>query len=134
MIQQLDDSNFMLYAAANYDNPQCYDTDEFYDDLKRFKYLKRLLNRYKETGELKERLILNHLTVIYNVFGSTPATRLLFFKLDGYYDLLKPFLVLMGLMPDKVENIGPMNLTFNDIDIHMDERIIKVLRKIWWQN
>jgi len=130
MIQQLDDSNFMLYAAANYDNPQCYDTDEFYDDLKRFKYLKRLLNRYKETGELKERLILNHLTVIYNVFGSTPATRLLFFKLDGYYDLLKPFLVLMGLMPDKVENIGPMNLTFNDIDIHMDERIIKVLRKI----
>jgi len=133
MIQQLDDSNFMLYAAANYDNPQCYDTDEFYDDLKRFKYLKRLLNRYKETGELKERLILNHLTVIYNVFGSTPATRLLFFKLDGYYDLLKPFLVLMGLMPNKVENIGPMNLTFNDIDIHMDERIIKVLRKIWWQ-
>jgi len=130
MIQQLDDSNFMLYAAANYDNPQCYDTDEFYDDLKRFKYLKRLLNRYKETGELKERLILNHLTVIYNVFGSTPATRLLFFKLDGYYDLLKPFLVLMGLMPNKVENIGPMNLTFNDIDIHMDERIIKVLRKI----
>jgi len=98
--------------------------------LKRFKYLKRLLNRYKETGELKERLILNHLTVIYNVFGSTPATRLLFFKLDGYYDLLKPFLVLMGLMPNKVENIGPMNLTFNDIDIHMDERIIKVLRKI----
>ena len=80
-MQQLDDSNFMLYAAANYDNPQCYDTDEFYDDLKRFKYLKRLLNRYKETGELKERLILNHLTVIYNVFGSTPATRLLFFKL-----------------------------------------------------
>jgi len=129
-MQQLDDSNFILYAAANYDNPQCYDTDEFYDDLKRFKYLKRLLNRYRETGELKERLILNHLTVIYNVFGSTPATRLLFFKLDGNYDLLKPFLVLMGLMPDKVENIGPMNLTFNNIDIHMDERIIKVLRKI----
>jgi hypothetical protein len=129
-MQQLDDSNFILYAAANYDNPQCYDTDEFYDDLKRFKYLKRLLNRYRETGELKERLILNHLTVIYNVFGSTPATRLLFFKLDGNYDLLKPFLVLMGLMPDKVENIGPMNLTFNTIDIHMNDRIIKVLRKI----
>ena len=65
-MQQLDDSNFMLYAAANYDNPQLYDTDEFYDDLKRFKYLKRLFNRYKETGELKERLILNHLIVIYN--------------------------------------------------------------------
>ena len=82
-MQQLDDSNFMLYAAANYDNPQCYDTDEFYDDLKRFKYLKRLLNRYKETGELKERLILNHLTVIYNVFGSTPQQDYYFLNLRG---------------------------------------------------
>ena len=78
-MKTLDDSNFLLYAASNYDNPQCYDTDEFYDDLKRFKYLKRLFNRYKETGELKERLILNHLIVIYNVFGPMPATRLLFF-------------------------------------------------------
>ena len=129
-MQQLDDSNFMLYAAANYDNPQCYDTDEFYDDLKRFKYLKRLLNRYKETGELKERLILNHITVIYNVFGPTPATRLLFFKLEGYYDLLKPFLVLMGHMPEKVENIGPFDRTYKDVDIEMEESIIKVLRKI----
>ena len=129
-MQQLDDSNFMLYAAANYDNPQLYDTDEFYDDLKRFKYLKRLLNRYKETGELKERLILNHLTVIYNVFGSTPATRLLFFKLEGYFNLLKPFLVLMGHMPDKVENIGPFDRTYKDVDIEMEESIIKVLRKI----
>ena len=129
-MQQLDDSNFMLYAAANYDNPQCYDTDEFYDDLKRFKYLKRLLNRYKETGELKERLILNHITVIYNVFGPTPATRLLFFKLEGYYNLLKPFLVLMGHMPEKVENIGPFDRTYKDVDIEMEESIIKVLRKI----
>ena len=129
-MQQLDDSNFMLYAAANYDNPQCYDTDEFYDDLKRFKYLKRLFNRYKETGELKERLILNHLIVIYNVFGSTPATRLLFFKLEGYYHLLKPFLVLMNHMPDRVENIGPENKTFLDVDIEMEQSIIKVLRKI----
>ena len=129
-MQQLDDSNFMLYAAANYDNPQCYDTDEFYDDLKRFKYLKRLLNRYKETGELKERLILNHLTVIYTVFGSTPATRLLFFKLEGYFNLLKPFLVLMGHMPERVENIGPFNRTYKNVDIEMEESIIKVLRKI----
>jgi len=127
---QLDDSNFMLYAASNYDNPHCYDTDEFYDDLKRFKYLKRLLNRYKETGELKERLILNHLTVIYNVFGSTPATRLLFFKLEGYYSLLKPFLMLMGQMPDLVDAIGINNKTIKNVDIEMNMGIIKVLRKI----
>jgi hypothetical protein len=129
-MQQLDDTNFMLYAAANYDNPQCYDTDEFYDDLKRFKYLKRLLNRYKETGELKERLILNHIIVIYNVFGPTPATRLLFFKLEGYYSLLKPFLVFMNLMPDLVIGIGINNKTIKDVDIEMNMGIIKVLRKI----
>ena len=129
MIQQLDDSNFMLYAAANYDNPHCYDTDEFYDDLKRFKYLKRLLNRYKETGELKERLILNHITVIYNVFGPSAATRLLFFKLEGYYELLKPFLVF-NHMPDLVIGIGINNKTIKDVDIDLDMGIIKALRKI----
>ena len=130
MIQQLDDSNFMLYAAANYDNPHCYDTDEFYDDLKRFKYLKRLLNRYKETGELKERLILNHITVIYNVFGPSAATRLLFFKLEGYYELLKPFLVFMNHMPNLVIGIGINNKTIKDVDIDLDMGIIKALRKI----
>ena len=129
-MQKLDDSNFILYAAANYDNPQCYDTDEFYDDLKRFKYLKRLFNRYKETGELKERLILNHLIVIYNVFGPTPATRLLFFKLEGYYDLLKPFLMLMNQMPEIVYGIGPENKNINSVDLSMDSSIIKTLRKI----
>ena len=129
-MQKLDDSNFILYAAANYDNPQCYDTDEFYDDLKRFKYLKRLFNRYKDTGELKERLILNHLIVIYNVFGPTPATRLLFFKLEGYYDLLKPFLMLMNQMPETVYGIGPENKDVNSVDLGMDNGIIKSLRKI----
>ena len=129
-MQQLDDSNFILYAAAHYDNPQCYDTDEFYDDLKRFKYLKRLFNRYKETGELKERLILKHLIVIYNVFGPTPATRLLFFKLEGYYDLLKPFLMLMNQMPETVYGIGPENKDVNSVDLGMDNGIIKSLRKI----
>ena len=69
-MQQLDDSNFMLYAAANYDNPQLYDTDEFYDDLKRFKYLKRLLKTYLNSGVLKLHLILNHLIVLFNVFGN----------------------------------------------------------------
>ena len=78
-MQKLDDSNFILYAAAHYDNPQCYDTDEFYDDLKRFKYLKRLFNRYKETGELKERLILNHLVLMNQmpeiVYGIGPENK-----------------------------------------------------------
>ena len=65
--QTLDESNFLLYAAKHYDNPQCFDTVEFYEDLNRFKYLKRLFNKYRDGGELKERLILNHVMVLYNL-------------------------------------------------------------------
>ena len=129
-MQKLDDSNFILYAAANYDNPQCYDTDEFYDDLKRFKYLKRLFNKYREANDLKERLVFNHLIVIYNVFGPTPGTRMLFFKLEGYYNLLKPFLMFMNHMPDVVSNIGPENINIKSVDLSMDQSIINVLRKL----
>jgi|TARA_R110000765_G_scaffold425998_1_gene540318 hypothetical protein len=129
-MQQLDDSNFLLYAAANYDNPHCYDTDEFQDDLKRFKYLKRLFNKYRETGELKERLIFNHLTVIYNVFGPVVGTRMLFFKLQEHYDLLKPFLTFMNHMPDIVYNIGSENKNIKSVDLSMDQSIIDVLRKL----
>ena len=129
-MQKLDDSNFLLYAAANYDNPQCYDTDEFHDDLKRFKYLKRLFNKYRETNDLKERLIFNHLIVIYNVFGPISGTRMLFFKLEGYYDLLKPFLMFMNHMPDVVSNIGPENIDIKSVDLSMDQSIINVLRKL----
>lgn len=130
MNEHLDDANFMLYAAKHYDNPQCYDTIEFYDDLKRFKYLKRLFNRFEETGELKERLILNHLTVLYNVFGPVPATRMLFLKLEGYYHLLKPFLVFLSYMPDEIINIGLPNHSIKNSDITMNQDIVEVLRKL----
>ena len=129
MIDKLDDSNFILFAAKYYDNPQCFDTLEFQDDLKRFKYLKRLFTRYQETGELKERLIINHLIVLYNVFGPE-ATRMLFFKLEGFHHYLKPFIVLLGYMPEVVRNIGVENNTYRSSDIPMDEEIIELLRKI----
>jgi hypothetical protein len=129
MIDKLDDSNFILFAAKYYDNPQCFDTLEFQDDLKRFKYLKRLFTRYQETGELKERLIVNHLIVLYNVFGPE-ATRMLFFKLEGFHHYLKPFIVLLGYMPEVVRNIGVENKTYRSSDIPMDEEIIELLRKI----
>jgi hypothetical protein len=129
MIDKLDDSNFILFAAKYYDNPQCFDTLEFQDDLKRFKYLKRLFTRYQETGELKERLIVNHLIVLYNVFGPE-ATRMLFFKLEGFHHYLKPFIVLLGYMPEVVRNIGVENKTYRSSDIPMDEEIIELLRNI----
>lgn len=127
---KLDETNFMLYAAKHYQNPHCYDTLEFYDDLNRFKYIKRLFNRYEETRDLKDRLIINHLTIIYNIFGVEPATRMLFLKLKGHYHLLKPFLVLMGYMPDVVHNIGIEGKNIISSDIHMDEQIVEVLRQI----
>jgi hypothetical protein len=129
MIDKLDESNFMLYAAKHYDNPQCFDTLEFYEDMSRFKYIKRLFNRYEETGELKERLILNHLIILYNVFGPA-TTRMLFFKLNGHLHLLKPFIILLGFMPDKVYGVGIENKTITSSDIPMDEKIVKLLRKI----
>lgn len=122
---KLDDDNFVLYAAKHYDNAQCHDTEEFIDDLKRFKYIKRLFGKYEESGELRERLILNHIIILYNVFGNE-ATRLLFVKLKGYYHYLKPFLVLLHRMPDEVD----LGYTIYSSDIIMDNHIIEVLRKI----
>jgi len=130
MREKLDETNFLLYAAKHYDNPHCYDTLEFYDDLNRFKYIKRLFNRYEETGELKERLIVNHLTVLYNIFGADPATRMLFLKLKGHYHMIKPFLVLMGYMPDVVYSVGIECKDIISSDINMDPFIVEALRHI----
>lgn len=130
MFENLDDNNFILYAAKVYDNPHCFDTAEFFDDLNRFKYIKRLFNKMQETGELRERLILNHIMVIYNVFGVEPATRMLFFKLRGYESYLKPFLIKLSYMPDRIYGIGIEGKTINSSDIVMDVGIVDVLRQI----
>jgi hypothetical protein len=130
MQETLDETNFVLYAAKYYDNPECFDTEEFMSDLKRFKYLRRLFNKYKEDGDLKERLILNHIIVIYNVFGVVPATRMLFFRLTGYYEYLKPFLEFLGYLPNNIPNIGITRKTILCSEIISDEYIEKVLKKI----
>lgn len=99
---KLGESTFLLYAAKYYDNPYCHDISEFEEDLKRFQYLRKLFGRYKQFGDLKERLILNHLIIIYNCFG-TNATNMLFMKLDEYHDHLKPFVEYLNFMPDTIE-------------------------------
>lgn len=130
MYDNLTDENFLLYAAKNYNNPSCYDTLEFYDDLKRFKYIKRLFGIYLETSELRERLILNHIIVLYNIFGIEPATRMLFFKLHAYQEQLKPFLELLNYMPDKIINIGYSGETIYNDSIVPDPNIQEKLRRI----
>ena len=127
MHEKLDESNFLLYAAKYYDNPSCTTTDEFIEDLNRFKYIKRLLNRYELTGELKDRLIMNHLIILYNVFGEA-TTKMLFYKLKGQLKFLKPFLILTGRMPEIVYGLSDGMIRTSDIP--MDDSIVKILRKI----
>ena len=80
MFENLTEDNFLLYAMKFYDNPHCMDVEEFNDDLKRIRYIKRLFKKYRETGELKERLVLNHLVVLYNMWEPTAITRMLLLR------------------------------------------------------
>jgi len=122
----LNEDTFTVYAAKHYDMKKAAGVDEFYDDLKRFQYLKRLFKRYEETGELKVRLILNHLIVIYNCFG-VPATPMLYMKLEEYHNYLTPFVLMLGYLPDNIE-YGEKKIISSDIPL--DSVIIEELRKI----
>ena len=122
---ELTNENYLMFALLHYDNPQCVDIKEYFEDVRKLKYIKRLFNRYKEDGVIKERLILNHLISFYNVFENDAATRLLFFRVgQEYYSLLKTFLVYLNRMPVQV------NEELYSSDIDMDENIIEILRKI----
>lgn len=117
---KLTGKNFLLFAAKSYDNPQCMTEDEFQEDLQRFKYIKRLFNRYETTGELNERLILNHLIVLYNVFGIKEANHMMFYKIEEKnWPLLKTFLVYLNYLPED-----------QYVEIPLDQKVIEVLRKI----
>ena len=124
----LNEKNFLLYAMQHYDNPQCVEVEEFNDDLRKIKYIKRLFNQYSLGGELKERLLLNHIIVFFNVFQTKAATRILFFKLDEkFWPMLKTFLFYLKFMPeDKIESINGKELIVTDI--LMDQGVIDSLR------
>jgi hypothetical protein len=119
------EENFLLHAMHHYDNPQCTSLIEFEEDLKRFLYLKKLFFRYKTNGELRERLILNHIIVLYNVFGDN-TTYMLFTKIDkDCWDSLTTFLVYLQRMPETIPELG-----IKLYNIPLDETIIEVLRGI----
>jgi hypothetical protein len=130
MFENLDDSNFILYCAKHYDNPQCQGTDEFYEDLRRIKYIKKLITRYVVTGDLKERLILNHIIILNNVFGPFHLSRIFFLKMEKQMKYIKPFLIMLNILPEKVYNIGKEGKIFVTDEVEMDQGIIEVLRKI----
>jgi hypothetical protein len=123
---RLEESTFLLYAAKYYDNPQCSSVEEFEEDLKRFQYLRKLFGRYKQVGELKERLILNHLIVLYNCFG-LETTNMLFMKLEEYHTFLKPFVEYLNYMPQYIEYDTKIIIASN---IQTDKNIEEMLRRI----
>lgn len=120
LFKELDESNFVLYAAKHYYSPRCIDAEEFYDDLNRFKYVKRLVNRYNRGGDLGERLLLNHLTVIMNVFGYEAGLKMLEYKIGMRdWSIIKPFLLFIRAIKDD-QYTG----------MSMDEAVIDKLRNI----
>jgi len=129
IFDDLNEKNFLLYAMKEYSNPQCTEVEEFNDDLKKIKYIKRLLNQYVSEGVLKERLLLNHIIVFYNVFPPAAATRILFYKIEEkFWPMLKPFLFYLKLMPeDRIESVMGKEIKTNEI--LMDQGVIDSLRK-----
>ena len=122
---KLTDDNFLVYAMHHYDNPQCHSLDEFVEDLKRFLYIKKLLSRYNNNDTLRERLILNHIIILYNLFGDA-LTNMLFHKIDSRdWSILVTFLVYLNRMPETIEQFG-IKLS----DITLDKNVIEALRKI----
>lgn len=126
----LTEENFVIYAMKNYDNPACKGIAEFQDDLKRFRYLKRLFRKYSAGKGLKERLIVNHLVILCNLFGAEAATRMLFFRIEKkYWSQLKTFLVFLSVMPIGIE-IRAQGLALQGYEIPLDEKVAKALEKI----
>ena len=120
VFDELNDENFLIFASKHYNNPQCIDVAEFYSDLARIKYIKRLLRRYKQSGEIQERLVLNHLIVLYNVFGIQAANKMIFFKIESeLWPAVKTFLIYLDYLSEDER-----------VEIPVDLKIAEILRKI----
>ena len=120
MFKKITRDNIILYAIKHYDNPQCEGEKEFYDDMKRFKYVKRLLRKYKDTKVLKERLLLNHIIILRNLFGSEACVTLLLFKIpQEYWSTLKSFLLYLNMIREDELN-----------EIEKNTEVFKILREL----
>ena len=121
LFDKLTAKNFAAYAMKHYDDPQCEDMEDFYEDIRRFRYLKRLLFRYYQHGELRERLMLNHIICIFNVFGFEPSMRMLKFKIKDkkYWSSIKTLLLYLKYVDEGFE-----------VDVPIDETLASTLRKV----
>ena len=120
MYEKITSDNVIMFAIKHYDNPQCEGEKEFHDDMKRFKYIKRLLRKHKDSDILKERLLLNHIIILNNLFGPEACVTLLLFKIQReYWETLKSFLLFLNMIRDD-------ELT----EVESNEEVLNVLRKI----
>jgi len=119
----LSEDNFLFYAIKSYFNPHCKGMAEFYEDLSRIKYIKRLFNKYDTKKTLKNRLLLNHIIILNNVFGNEGCSRILFYKIENkYHSYLKSFLHFLKILPKSLPDL-------NIDDIPLDHRILKILQE-----
>jgi len=120
LFETLDETTFLIFAAKHFYNPTCIDADEFHEDIKRFKYIKRLINRHVNGGKLSVHLILNHLIVIFNVFGNNAGLKMLEYKIEPKdWSVIKPFLVYLRIVENEKYT-----------GIPMDQTVVEELRKI----
>lgn len=120
----LSPDTFILYATKMYSNPSCMGIEEFYEDIQKIKYIKRLIIRFKRGGELKERLILNHIITLQNVFGAEACSRMLFYKLNKeLHSILKSFLEYLDYLPYEIPEA-------NIRELNSDHRVDKILKEI----
>jgi len=124
LYEPLSEDTFLLYAIKMYDNPHCKGMNEFYEDLNRIKYIKRLFNKYETKKVLKDRLLLNHIMILNNVFGVEACARILFFKIESKYHIyLKSFLEFLQILPKRIPEIKIET-------VPVDHRIIKKLKEM----
>lgn len=119
---ELNEDNYLFFAIKNYDNPHAVTKEDFYDDMRRFRYIKRLIKKYRKMGELQLHLLLNHIIIVYNLFGEA-ATPLLFFKMESeYWSVVKSIMIFLDRYPE--------NPTESLNNIPVDENILRQLREI----
>ena len=119
---ELNDDNYMMFAIKHYENPQAVAREDFDRDLNHFKYIKRLLKRYKNNGELRSHLLINHFIILYNIFGEA-ATPMLFYKIETeYWDVVKTFIVFLDRLPEYPKTYIH--------DLELDDECLKELNRI----
>ncbi len=128
MITDLNENNYLLFAIKSYDTPNCI-MSEFEEDVKHITYIKRLFQKYRETKVIKERLVLNHIICLGNVFGIENTTKILFLKINKKdYSTLKTFLLYLNYMPDVVGSVNGSDIVSDEIPV--DLHLAKLLRRI----